>query len=217
MHRYDPSRRLLGVALAGLAGFTDALGFLTAGGYFVSFMSGNTTRLGVDLARDWSLAILPALLIAGFVFGVVVGALVAERAGARRKTIVIGMAGGLLILAAIAAQIGSDRIYLAFTLVAMGALNNAFSRKGAVLVGVTYMTGALVRFGQGLAAHLSGHAQPGWLWNGGLWLGLAIGATAGAYSWSRIEGQAAWIAAGFALILLVCAWQIERRTPQSAS
>ena len=217
MHRYDPSRRVLGVALAGLAGFTDALGFLTAGGYFVSFMSGNTTQLGVNLARDWPLALLPVLLIAGFVGGVVLGALVAERAGTRRKSSVIGMTCALLALAAVGAQSGLDWVYLTCTVVAMGALNNAFSRKGEVLVGVTYMTGALVRFGQGLAARLTGREQPGWLWNGGLWLGLASGATAGAYAWSRMEGLAAWIAVGFALILLLFAWRIEQRSPQSPS
>ncbi|RSY01673.1 DUF1275 domain-containing protein, partial [Sphingomonas koreensis] len=52
MIRYDRNRRRFAVALAAMAGFVDAVGFLSADGYFVSFMSGNTTRLGVDLGTD---------------------------------------------------------------------------------------------------------------------------------------------------------------------
>ena len=64
------------------------MGFLKLGGLFVSFMSGNSTRLGVGLAA---------------------GAAVA------------GMAA------------------------AMGTVNNVFQRDGEVSIGVTYMTGALVK------------------------------------------------------------------------
>ncbi|MDM8353607.1 DUF1275 family protein, partial [Brevundimonas diminuta] len=42
--------------LAGLAGYVDSLGFLHLGGVFVSFMSGNTTRLAVNLAEGRWLA-----------------------------------------------------------------------------------------------------------------------------------------------------------------
>ena len=67
MNSIDRSRRRLAIAAAALAGFVDAAGFLSAQGYFVSFMSGNTTRLGVDLALRPMMAIIPAMLIAGFV------------------------------------------------------------------------------------------------------------------------------------------------------
>ncbi|MFX6760099.1 DUF1275 family protein, partial [Acinetobacter baumannii] len=42
---------LLACALSGLAGFVDGIGFLHLGGLFVSFMSGNSTHLGVSLAE----------------------------------------------------------------------------------------------------------------------------------------------------------------------
>ena len=51
------SRRNLALActLSALAGYVDAIGFLHLGGMFVSFMSGNSTRLGVSLAQgNWS-------------------------------------------------------------------------------------------------------------------------------------------------------------------
>ena len=42
MRRYDRTRHLLALGLAFLAGEVDAVGFRVAGGYFTSFMSGNT-------------------------------------------------------------------------------------------------------------------------------------------------------------------------------
>ena len=56
MRGYDASRHMLAIALAAQAGFIDALGFLKLGGLFVSFMSGNSTRLGVGLATGASVA-----------------------------------------------------------------------------------------------------------------------------------------------------------------
>ncbi len=41
----------LACALSLLAGYVDGIGFLHLGGLFVSFMSGNSTRLGVSLAE----------------------------------------------------------------------------------------------------------------------------------------------------------------------
>ena len=44
MVRYDRRVKLLAAGLSALAGFVDATGFIQMGGFFVSFMSGNTTR-----------------------------------------------------------------------------------------------------------------------------------------------------------------------------
>lgn len=74
MHRYDPARQRLGLGLAGLAGLVDATGFVVAGGYFVSFMSGNTTRMGVELTERPLLALAPLGLIGCFLAGVIIGA-----------------------------------------------------------------------------------------------------------------------------------------------
>lgn len=50
MHRHDKKVWPLAIALAALAGYVDAIGFLRLGGFFVSFMSGNSTRLAVGIA-----------------------------------------------------------------------------------------------------------------------------------------------------------------------
>lgn len=216
MDRLDRPRRMLAIGLAGLAGFVDATGFLSAGGYFTSFMSGNTTRLGVDLATDPQMALLPAGLIAGFVAGVTSGALVAERWPERRKTAVMALVACLLLLAALAHG-KSLWMFLASSVLAMGALNNVFRRNGEVAVGVTYMTGALVRFGQGLAEKLLGRDRERRLGVGSLWLGLAVGAVAGALAYTNLPHGAVWIGVAFAAIMLFAAGLIERNTLQPST
>src|SRR5690606_13371639 len=70
------SRRTFAAAavLSAFAGFVDGFGFLYLGGYFVSFMSGNTTRASVDLAgASFAAAGAAFLLIATFVAGAMVG------------------------------------------------------------------------------------------------------------------------------------------------
>jgi uncharacterized membrane protein YoaK (UPF0700 family) len=67
----DSSRNIvLACALSALAGYVDAIGFLHLGGLFVSFMSGNSTRMGVSLAEGHFQAAAEALgLIVLFVLG----------------------------------------------------------------------------------------------------------------------------------------------------
>lgn len=70
---YDQRTRFLAAGLSALAGFVDALGFMQLGGFFVSFMSGNSTRLGVGLASASSAAAVAGGLILTFVLGVMGG------------------------------------------------------------------------------------------------------------------------------------------------
>jgi uncharacterized membrane protein YoaK (UPF0700 family) len=186
------------VAAAALAGYVDAAGFLSANSYFVSFMSGNTTRLGVDLATAPASAAMPALLIAGFVIGVFGGALIAAWSGAQRKFAVLGTVALLLGGAAVAEMVGQGSLLLALLVLAMGALNNTFQKDGEVSVGLTYMTGALVRFAQGLAARVMGKRETGWQGWLMLWLGLALGAVIGAVIWLHRPDLALWLAATWA-------------------
>ena len=90
MRRYDRTRQLLALGLAFLAGEVDAVGFSVAGGYFTSFMSGNTTRLGVELLGSATLPPIPLLLIGCFVTGVTAGTLVAIHSPGRHKRLLLG-------------------------------------------------------------------------------------------------------------------------------
>lgn len=202
MHRFDRPRRAFAVALAALAGFVDAVGFLLASGYFVSFMSGNTTRLAVDIVTDTAQALVPASLILGFVIGVTAGAVLAFKAGAHRKPAVLTLVAAALLAAALLHRAGLHGPAIAALVIAMGALNNTFQRGGEVAIGLTYMTGALVRIGQGIGAALTGHGGGEWKGYLALWCGLASGAICGALAWSRWEAGCLWLAAGWAAAMV---------------
>lgn len=211
MIRHKRSERVLAAGLAMLAGYVDALGFIELGGYFVSFMSGNSTRLGVGLAENVSLALLPAGLIGLFVLGVVAGSFVGHAAGPRRPAMVLAAVAALLLLAALLASLGIPAVGLALMAAAMGAENAVFERDGEVSIGVTYMTGTLVKLGQRITAALLGGDRFAWTWYLLLWVGLVAGAVAGAFSHFRLGLDGLWIAGGFAVCLALMAMRIMRR------
>ena len=216
MNRLDRKRQGLAIGLAGLAGFVDAVGYLSADGYFVSFMSGNTTRLGVNLARGPQAAAVPALLIGGFVLGVAAGAIVAARAGAARKPAVLALVGTLLLLGAAGRGLVPAGVTLACLVGAMGALNNTFQRDGEVAVGLTYMTGALVKLGQAIGGAVAGARRTDWLAYLLLWSGLALGAVLGALAFTHVRGAALWLAAAWCGLMLLAARRLtERSAPDS--
>jgi len=137
VHRYDPARQRLALGLAGLAGLVDATGFVVAGRYFTSFMSGNTTRMGVDLLARPALALAPLGLIGCFLAGVISGALIGRRTAERRKPVLLGLVAVLLAGAAVSLAAGWPLPFLAASALAMGVANNVFARDGEVTVGVT--------------------------------------------------------------------------------
>lgn len=206
MRRLDRPRRLLAIGLAGLAGFVDGVGFLSAGGYFVSFMSGNTTRLAVNLAIDPALAILPAVLLFGFTAGVFAGALVAMASAHRQVRNVAALSAALLLAGAAAQGLDLEPLALAALVLAMGALNNCFLREGESSFGLTYMTGALVRFGQGMAARLMGREASDAVAMLALWVALGSGALLGAMVQQRWGEAAIAIAAGLSILAVAAAW-----------
>ncbi len=196
----------MATGLSCLAGFNDALGFRTLGGFFVSFMSGNSTRLAVNLsARDWSmLGLLPLALIVLFLLGVMAGTLASEKLSSRKQAGVMAIVTSALAMAAILATGGQQAAAIALLVMAMGASNNVFVREGEVSVGVTYMTGTLVKLGQRLAGRAVGVKKP-WHPYLILWLGLVLGAVAGSFSYSLLQLQGLWIAVGLSTgLFLAC-------------
>jgi uncharacterized membrane protein YoaK (UPF0700 family) len=178
--RYDQRTRALAASLAAVAGYVDATGFLASKGFFVSFMSGNSTRLAVGSVERAADAAAALALIAIFVVGVVIGSLIGRRAGRRQRSSVIVLVAAALMLAALLSVFGQPRAALALMALAMGAENAIFEAEGEVQIGLTYMTGTLVKFGQRLGTALSGGDRWGWLPYAMLWLGLVAGAVVGA-------------------------------------
>ena len=99
------SRRNLALAcaLSALAGYVDAIGYLQLGGLFVSFMSGNSTRLGVTLAEGhWQHALEALALIVLFVVGAAAGSLIVLSRFAHRQPLILLVEALLLAAAALA-------------------------------------------------------------------------------------------------------------------
>lgn len=203
MHRLDRSRRSLAIALSALAGFVDASGFVANGGYFISFMSGNSTRMAVNLASDMRRALVPAGLILGFVLGVALGTAVAARSGAWRKVAVLGMVCALL---AVGALTHGTVIAQGALVLAMGALNATFQREGEGSLALTYVTGALVKAGQALG----GQKVPGAGAGLALWLGLVLGGVGGAAMGLHHPEAGLWLGAAWAAVATLAAVSITR-------
>jgi len=188
---------VLAAMLAALAGMVDVIGYLHLNGLFVSFMSGNSTQLGAVLGRsDLAEAAAIAELIALFVLGAAAGQMLADFAGRWRMTWVLA---GVALLLTIAALLRTAPEPMAF---AMGALNASMHRAGNIPVSLTFVTGVLVRFGQGLGNLLSRQGT-GWNWLAQAvpWIGMVTGATIGGAAYLRIAEAAIWVPIALAGVL----------------
>jgi uncharacterized membrane protein YoaK (UPF0700 family) len=107
----------------------------------------------------------------------------------------------LLALAALGYGFGLNRFAIAAIVLAMGLENAVFQIDGGSGLGLTYVTGALVKVGQFLAAALTGGARLGWVPNLLLWAALVVGSVTGALAYRWINLAAIWFAAGGALAL----------------
>ena len=194
------------MALAGgmvfLAGATDVYGLSKLRDLFVSFMSGNTTSLGVAIGSgDGGRAATAAALVALFVVGAASGTVLAEWAGRWHSVVVMVAVTLLLTFAAAVPSLAIHSVVLA-----MGALNAAFSRIGVTSVSLTYVTGALVKFGQGLGRLVIGRSGGDWSWTvqGVMWGCLLAGAIVERCAQAHLAGAAeVWALAGMALLLTV--------------
>ena len=197
----------------GLAGYVDAVGFINKlGGFFVSFMSGNSTRLGVGLAQSSHHAVVAGGRIGAFILGVVLGSLTRHIARAYRQPAALGFVSVMLALAASLNMVGAMALAVAATALAMGAENAVFEHHGEVQIGLTYMTGTLVKLGQRLSAAFLGGDRLAWAPYLFLWLGLVSGACAGAAIYPYMGLNGLWIAAGVAAAMALAVG----RTPANA-
>lgn len=209
MTRLDRNARLMAICFAALAGMVDAIGFLSSGGFFLSFMSGNSTRLSVGLAAGAPYVGMVALLLLSFVVGVTGGSLIGRNhimPANRRQALILGIIALLLFMAPLFASSGLLLLGLCLAAFCMGAENTLFEQDGSVSFGLTYMTGALVKIGQGVAAMLSGGEKLGWMPYLILWIGLVSGAAIGAMLFGVFGVQSLWLpsalAGSFAIALL---------------
>ncbi|MDI7774028.1 YoaK family protein [Asticcacaulis sp. EMRT-3] len=211
MHTLNRRAIAFAVCLSALAGCVDVIGFLHLGGYFVAFMSGNSTQLAAGLARGDTLHVVQlASLILLFVVGTMMGALTGHGASSRRGLRVLRLVTWCLFLAAAAQFFGWNFIAIVLLVLAMGAENSVFQRDGDVVIGLTYMTGTLVKMGQKMAAALLGGPALAWLPYGLLWAGLLAGGVAGAVLYQHFALNSLWAAAAAAALASLYA-TLDRR------
>ena len=198
--KVDRLRTPLAAAFAFLAGIVDGLGFLALGGFFVSFMTGNTTRLAVGLARHrWAEAGQGGLILVLFVTGAVLGFALARAPRIEPESgLVLAL---LLLVAALVHRTGHDHAAILSTAIAMGLENAAFQSLTRSSTGLTYMTGALVQMARQLVDALAGGPRLAWLAPLSLWCSLTAGATLGALGYAAFGLDTLWAATGLALPL----------------
>jgi uncharacterized membrane protein YoaK (UPF0700 family) len=123
---------------------------------------------------------------------------------------VLRLVAWLLACACLFHLIHWDFAAIILMVLAMGAENNVFQRDGDMVVGLTYMTGTLVKMGQKMAGALTGGGLWDWVPYGLLWLGLVAGATAGAALYGLLGLGSLWAAAAFAAASMIYA-TLDRR------
>ncbi|RMR50899.1 hypothetical protein ALP85_01422 [Pseudomonas syringae pv. syringae] len=194
-------------SLSVLAGMTDAIGFMATGD-FVSFMSGNTTRLAVAISDgDLSVTVRLTLAILAFIAGNALGVVVARLGG--RRALLLGIA--TLLCAAAAWPLESNMLALIWAILAMGMLNAAVEQVNGLPVGLTYVTGALSRFGRGLGRWMLGERRDGWRVQLVPWVGMFIGAVIGALLEHRLGLNALLISGSLSALLGLVSLKIPHR------
>jgi uncharacterized membrane protein YoaK (UPF0700 family) len=193
---FDSEARLSWV-LALLAGVLGATAFTHSAGYFVTFMTGNAQRAVLGYFRgEVLLSITAALLMLCFVAGVVVASALRRRfwsAHPHGPTVLTTLS---LIAATVADVIdeGWEESMLDFapiTLVVfgIGALNTSFVKDGEVSVPLSYVTGTLVKMGQGIERHIAGGKASDWLGYFLLFASFVLGAVIGGFISVLVTGM----------------------------
>ena len=199
MKGYRNAERALAIYLSSITGFVDTIGFMYLGGYFLSFMSGNTTRLTAAASRqDWTVAGITASIMLTFLVGVGVGAAISQlgrrmlpRTRTREAVLLFICLTSTFasILIAVGAQLAAMYM-LAFT---VGAMNSTFERDGEVSIALTYMTGTLVKMSQRFVGALFGDSHKHWLGHFALWASLACGALLGGRAYVLLDTDAVYL------------------------
>src|SRR5271156_1208996 len=183
---FDREARLSWV-LAMLAGVLGATAFTHSDGYFVTFMTGNAQRVVLGYFRgDVVLSISAGVLMLCFVAGVVLASMCRRRFWAGHPhgptvltTLSLVAATGLDVIDEGWDESSLDFAPIMLVVFGVGALNTSFVKDGEVSVPLSYVTGTLVKMGQGIERHIAGGNLSDWLGHFLLFTSFVLGATVG--------------------------------------
>lgn len=199
---FDSEARLSWV-LAALAGVLGATAFTHSAGYFVTFMTGNAQRAVLGYFRDdVVLSVTAGLLMVCFVGGVVV-------ASVCRRHFWVAHPHGPTVLTTISLLAATvvdvfdegwqenlvDFAPIMLVAFGIGALNTSFVKDGEVAVPLSYVTGTLVKMGQGIERHIAGGSLSDWLGYFLLFASFGLGAAVGGGMSLVLNGTGMLIAA----------------------
>ncbi|AGC60426.1 putative transmembrane protein [Mycobacterium liflandii 128FXT] len=183
---FDSEARLCWV-LAVLAGVLGATAFTHSAGYFVTFMTGNAQRAVLGYFRDdvW-LSVTAGLLLVCFLVGVVVASVCkrhfwVDHPHGPTVLTTFSLVAATALDIVIGGWEGSQLDFLPIMLVVfgVGSLNTSFVKDGEVSVPLSYVTGTLVKMGQGIERHIAGGQAADWLGYFMLLASFILGATVG--------------------------------------
>ncbi|TWS25326.1 DUF1275 domain-containing protein [Tsukamurella sputi] len=197
--------------LAGVAGMVGAVAFLHSAGYFVTFMTGNTERAVLTWFKASDAqqiagagALAATALIVAFVTGVVVASICRRYFwhGHPHGPTVLTTAGLLVASATDFVLDGFDEPEVRFVPIliitfSLGALNTSFTKNGEVSVPLSYVTGTLVKLGQGIERHATRNGTVfDWLGYALVYVGFVLGAAVGGVIGSFVTGPQVILVAG---------------------
>jgi cysteine synthase len=94
----------------------------------------------------------------------------------------------------------------------LGALNTSISRRGEVVMPLSYMTGTLVKIGQGMTLHCAGVSKWSWVPHLTTYTGFMAGAAVGGVSFGSIGAhQALFTVAIGATLIAALTWRLDHR------
>ncbi len=148
---------IFGALLTMLSGFVDAIGFSQLAGLYLSFMSGNSTRVGTQIVQgDFAGVEVGCAVIASFVIGSLLGTLLSDATGNSKNTPVLLLETALFSATVLLIISRDDYICLLPVVAAMGAQNCLQKTIAGADIGKGFITGALFGFGRTFARWLTG-------------------------------------------------------------
>jgi uncharacterized membrane protein YoaK (UPF0700 family) len=191
------------IAFGIIAGYADAVGYLRFKA-FAGMMTGNTVLMGLAVFGRADLPVWAYGAVLALFFAAAVTAYVLAP---RLTPPGILIAEALLIVLADAIDAPWA---VAFLVLAMGLQNPVASRLGVPL-NTTFITGAILRFGEGLARYLAPHAShvgdARFMIFGLVWLGYFAGAALGTGAFELLR----WPSIVPLLLLAFIYWQSRRQ------